>query len=70
MRNRSNVKRAEATTFDRHPDFGMHRDQSALDRFTSTPSFEAFQSALKGSKPVQPPAAEWLDIVDASYEIF
>jgi len=50
--------------------FGMYRDQAALDRFSSTPSFQSFQSALKGSKPVQPPAAEWLDIVDASYEIF
>jgi quinol monooxygenase YgiN len=50
--------------------FGMYRDQAALDSFTSTPSFQAFQTALKSSKPVQPPAAEWLDIVDASYEIF
>lgn len=48
----------------------MYRDQAALDNFTSTPSFQAFQGALKGSKPVHPPAAEWLDIVDASYEIF
>jgi len=50
--------------------FGMYRDETALEQFTSTPSFQAFQSALKGSKPVQPPAAEWLDIVDSSYEIF
>ena len=50
--------------------FGMYRDEAALERFTSTPSFQAFQGALKGSKPVQPPAAEWLDLVDSGYEIF
>lgn len=50
--------------------FGMYRDDAALESFTSTPSFQAFQSALKESKPAQPPAAEWLDIVDSSYEIF
>jgi len=50
--------------------FGMYRDEAALEKFTSTASFQAFQSALKGSKPVKPPAAEWLDIVGSSYEIF
>jgi quinol monooxygenase YgiN len=48
----------------------MYRDEAALESFTSTPSFQAFQSALKSSKPVQPPAAKWLDIVGSSYEIF
>jgi quinol monooxygenase YgiN len=48
----------------------MYRDEAALEKFASTPSFQAFQTALKASKPVQPPSAEWLDIVDSSYEIF
>jgi quinol monooxygenase YgiN len=50
--------------------FGMYRDEAALEKFTSMPSFQAFQSALRGSKPVEPPTAEWLDLVDSSYEIF
>ena len=50
--------------------FGMYRDEAALDKFTSSASFQAFQSALKASKPVQPPAAEWLDMVGSSYEVF
>jgi quinol monooxygenase YgiN len=50
--------------------FGMYLDEAALEKFTSTPSFQAFQSALKGSKPVQPPTAEWIGLVGASYEIF
>ncbi len=50
--------------------FGMYRDEASLEKFTSSPSFQAFQSALKASKPVQPPAAEWLDLVGSSYEIF
>jgi quinol monooxygenase YgiN len=48
----------------------MYREEAALEKFTSTPSFQAFQSALKGSKSVQPPAAEWLHLVDSSYQIF
>ena len=50
--------------------FGMYRDDAALESLTSLPSFQAFQSALKGSKPVQPPAAEWLDIVGSSWDVF
>jgi quinol monooxygenase YgiN len=50
--------------------FGMYRDEDALQAFTSRPSFQAFQSALKGSKPVKPPAAEWIDLVGSSYDIF
>ena len=50
--------------------FGMYRDDAAVERMTSMPSFQAFQKALKESKPVQPPAAEWLDLVGSSYEIF
>lgn len=50
--------------------FGMYRDDAVLETFTSTPSFQAFQAALKASKPVRPPAAEWLDMVGSSYEIF
>jgi len=50
--------------------FGMYRDDAVLEKFTSTPSFQAFQTALKASKPVEPPAAEWLDIVGSSYDIF
>ena len=50
--------------------FGMYRDDAALETLTSLPSFQAFQEALKQSGPVQPPAAEWLDLVGSSYEIF
>lgn len=50
--------------------FGMYRDEAALEKFTSTPSFQAFQRALKESKPIQPPKAEWLDLVGSSYEVF
>jgi quinol monooxygenase YgiN len=50
--------------------FGMYRDEAALEAFTSTPSFQSFQAALKASKPVHPPAAEWLDMVGSSYEVF
>ena len=50
--------------------FGLYRDEAALEKFTSTPSFQAFQGALKASKPVQPPAAEWLELVGSSYDIF
>ena len=60
-------RQADGVTF---VHFGMYRDEAALAKFTSTPSFQAFQGALKGSKPVQPPVAEWLDLVDSSYEIF
>lgn len=50
--------------------FGTYRDQAALDAFTASPSFQAFQSALKASKPVQPPQARWLDMVGSSYDVF
>ncbi len=50
--------------------FGMYRDQAAIDELTESPSFQAFQSALKASKPVQPPVAHWLDVVGSSYEVF
>ena len=50
--------------------FGMYRDDDALQAFTSCPNFQTFQSAVKESKPVRPPAAEWVDRVAASYEIF
>ena len=50
--------------------FGMYRDQAALETFTSRPSFQAFQKALRESQPVQPPAAEWLDLVGSSYDVF
>ena len=50
--------------------FGMYRDDAAVERMTSMPSFQAFQKALKESKPVQPPKAEWLDLVGSSYEVF
>ena len=50
--------------------FGMYRDQASIDALTARPSFQAFQSALKASKPVQPPAAHWLDVVGSSYEVF
>lgn len=50
--------------------FGMYRDDAALDAFTSKSSFQAFQKALKESRPVKAPVAEWLDLVDASYEVF
>ncbi len=50
--------------------FGMYRDDDALQTLTSMPSFQAFQSALKESGPVQPPAAEWLDLVGSSYDVF
>lgn len=49
--------------------FGMYRDEAAVESMTSMPSFQAFQRALKESKPVQPPAAEWLDLVGSSYDI-
>lgn len=50
--------------------FGMYKDEAALERLTSLPSFQAFQAALKESGPVQPPSSEWIDLVGASYEIF
>lgn len=50
--------------------FGMYRDEAALEAFTSLPSFQAFQAELKESKPAQPPAAEWLDLVGSSYDPF
>ena len=50
--------------------FGMYSDDAALERLSSLPSFQAFQQALKGSNPVQPPTAEWLDLVGSSYDIF
>lgn len=50
--------------------FGMYRDEASLEKFTSSPSFQAFQSALKASQPVQPPAAEWLEMVGSSYDVF
>ncbi len=50
--------------------FGMYRDQAAVDRFTSSESFQAFQSALRASKPVKPPEAHWLDVVGSSYDVF
>ena len=49
--------------------FGMYRDDAAVERMTSMPSFQAFQRALKESKPVQPPSAEWLELVGSSYDI-
>ena len=50
--------------------FGMYADQAALDRMGESEAFAAFQKALKGSGPVSPPNAEWLDIVGSSYPIF
>ena len=50
--------------------FGMYRDDAALEAFTSRPSFQAFQKALKESKPAKPPAAEWLELVGSSYDVF
>ena len=49
--------------------FGMYRDDVAVERMTSMPSFQAFQKALRESKPVQPPNAEWLDLIGSSYDI-
>jgi len=48
----------------------MYRDDDALQAFTSCPNFQTFQSAVKESKPVRPPAAEWVDRVAVSYQIF
>jgi quinol monooxygenase YgiN len=50
--------------------FGMYRDESSLEEFTSRASFQAFQRALKASKPVKPPEARWLDVVGSSYDVF
>lgn len=60
-------RQADGVTF---VHFGMYRDDEALDRMTSLPSFRAFQAALKASSPPQPPAAEWLDTVGSSYDPF
>lgn len=49
--------------------FGMYEDDQAIERLSSLPAFKAFQAALKESKPTQPPTAEWLDLVGASYDI-
>jgi hypothetical protein len=50
--------------------FAMFRDEAAKERGIPVPSFEAFQSALKASKPVEPPKASWVDLVGATYPIF
>lgn len=50
--------------------FGMYADDAAVDRMTSVESFKAFQAALKGSGPLSPPKAEWLDRIGSSYPLF
>jgi quinol monooxygenase YgiN len=50
--------------------FGMYADEEAQKRMASSEAFSTFQKELKGSGPVSPPSAEWLDLVGSMYDIF
>ena len=45
------------------------RDEATLSKFTGTQEFKDFQSALKESDPVSPPAPQTLELVGASIEL-
>ncbi|MDD9938687.1 MAG: hypothetical protein OXT09_34065, partial [Myxococcales bacterium] len=47
-----------------------YADAAAVDRMTPAESLKAFQAALKGSGPLSPPKAEWLDRIGSSYPLF